>query len=243
MSPSNTVGTVAEATGLRARLDVSPRPSGDLMHSLTSAVTELCERGEDARGDGPIVVELTGVEPEDTGVSGWPQELSITTVNRWERAVRRLERLDAPTVAVTRGGCSGPALDLLLATDYRIGTGTTRLGLAREAGNLWPGMALHRLVQQAGLARVRRLALFGQELTAAEALELGLLDEMTADVEAALSAVTLNLRGLAGTELAVRRRLLLEAAVTSHEEAIGVHLSACDRTLRRGGAAEVEDAS
>ncbi|MEK8174877.1 hypothetical protein NKH77_54940 [Streptomyces sp. M19] len=34
-------------------------------------------------------------------------------------------------------------------------------------------------------------------------------------------------------ELAVRRQLLLEAASVEYDEALGVHLAACDRELRR----------
>jgi len=36
-----------------------------------------------------------------------------------------------------------------------------------------------------------------------------------------------------GRELSIRRRLLLEAASTSFEDALGAHLAACDRALRR----------
>jgi isomerase DpgB len=216
----------------------SSRSAADLI----AAVNALCDRVEDNPDTGPVVLELVG--PELEGLDAvWPEELSITIVNKWERTVRRLERLDAPTLAVAHGECSGPALDLLLATDYRIGTASTRLGLTRGSGMLWPGMALHRLVQQAGMARVRRLALFGQTLSAAEAAMVGLLDEVVEDVEAAIAAVTERVVELTGSELAVRRRLLLEAAVTSHEEAIGVHLSACDRTLRRSRGEQAEAAS
>jgi len=36
-----------------------------------------------------------------------------------------------------------------------------------------------------------------------------------------------------GKEVAIRRQLLLDAAQHSFEEALGAHLAACDRALRR----------
>ena len=35
-----------------------------------------------------------------------------------------------------------------------------------------------------------------------------------------------------GRELAIRRRLLLDATTTSYEDALGAHLAACDRAVR-----------
>jgi isomerase DpgB len=40
--------------------------------------------------------------------------------------------------------------------------------------------------------------------------------------------------GVAGEELAIRRQLLLDAGHTRFEDALGSHLAACDRALRRG---------
>jgi isomerase DpgB len=39
-----------------------------------------------------------------------------------------------------------------------------------------------------------------------------------------------------GAELAIRRQLVLEAATTTFEDALGMHLAACDRALRRAAA-------
>jgi isomerase DpgB len=39
--------------------------------------------------------------------------------------------------------------------------------------------------------------------------------------------------GSAMSELAVRRRLLLEAPSATFEDALGAHLAACDRLMRR----------
>ena len=104
-------------------------------------------------------------------------------------------------------------------------------------GATWPGMALHRLAQQtAGTAAIRRAVLFGTPLDAAQALALHLVDEVTDD---AASSVAAELTAVfAGSELAIRRQLLLDGRTAPFEEALGAHLAACDRALRRTTAKE-----
>ena len=194
---------------------------------LAARVGSACDQMEDEAGDGTVLVVRLSCGPNDPR---WPGEVNVAAVNRWERAVRRLERLDVPTVAVATGRCGGPALDVLLATDYRVAGGDLCLCLPRYRGRVWPGMALHRLANQLGAARARRLVLTGQDIRAERALSLGLVDEVSEDVDTAVTAAAALLGGL---DVSVRRQLVLEAASTSFEDALGTHLAACDRELRR----------
>ena len=73
----------------------------------------------------------------------------MALVSKWERGLRRLERLDMTTVAMATGDCGGLALDALLATDYRVATSDVRLLVPVAGGATWPGMAIYRLAQQA----------------------------------------------------------------------------------------------
>jgi isomerase DpgB len=50
---------------------------------------------------------------------------------------------------------------------------------------------------------------------------------------AAVAAIARQAAGITGTELAIRRQLFLDAGHTRFEDALGSHLAACDRTLRR----------
>jgi isomerase DpgB len=162
-----------------------------------------------------------------------PGELTVALVSKWERVLRRLERLPALTIAVADGDCGGPALDAFLATDYRIATGTARLVPTVLAGTTWPGMALYRLAQLGAAAPIRRAMLFGTPITGADALALHLVDEITDDPASALAAVGELAATMSGPELAIRRQLMSEASTTGFDEALGMHLAACDRVLRR----------
>jgi len=205
-----------------------------LSAALVEAVARTCDRVEGVEG-ARLVLRVSGVP-----APGWTEGLTVGLVSKWERALRRLERLPAVTVAVADGDCGGAALDALLAADFRIATTTARLVVpVTSAGSTgtWPGMALYRLVHQgSNSAAVRRAVLFGEPVDAFRARSLQLVDEVTDDVDGALAAVAALSRTLTGNELAIRRQLMFDALTTSFEEALGVHLAACDRVLRQAAA-------
>jgi isomerase DpgB len=209
-------------------LEISPRES--LSAAVINRVSAACEQVEDAPKDVILLVHL-----RDSGLASgepWPNEVGIHTVNQWERVLRRLERLPAATLAVVEGECTGLALETLLTTDYRVASTDATLRVPATAEGTWPGMALYRLANQLSVGQVRRLALFGIEVDADRAAQLGLLDEVGEDAEALARAALEVLGGGRGKELAIRRRLLLDATSTSYEDALGSHLAASDRALR-----------
>ncbi|MGW4651160.1 enoyl-CoA-hydratase DpgB [Kitasatospora sp. NPDC004289] len=194
-----------------------------------AAVNTVCDAAEDRGGRSKVIVQVSGA-PDGR----WADDLTVSLVSKWERALRRLERLPATTIAIADGDCGGLALDALLATDYRIATGSVRLVVPVGEGVTWPGMAIYRLAQhRASAAAIRRAVLFGTPVEVADALALHLVDEVAADPAAALALADERAGAVPGTELAIRRQLMHDATTTTFEEALGVHLAACDRALRR----------
>lgn len=206
----------------------------ELGADLARLVSDVCDEAE-ATGAGCVIVRVSGAPSEKTVAN----VADVAAVSRWEQAVRRFERLRLPTLVAAAGPCGGAALDLLLAADVRVAGGDLRLYPARYGEGVWPGMALFRLVQQLGLAGARRAVLFGTPFTAAEALERGLVDRVSTDPERTLRAATRLLCRYSGPELAIRRQLAFDAQWMSFEDALGQHLAACDRSLRRGRELEI----
>ncbi|MHC3475029.1 enoyl-CoA-hydratase DpgB [Streptomyces sp. 7R007] len=204
-----------------------------LSPTTVKALGALCDQAEDRGGDGIVIVDATGTPAGD-----WTLGLDVTLITKWERALRRLERLPMATVSVARMDCGGTALDAFLAADVRVTTPGTRLLVPRGAAGTWPGMAGYRLVQFAGAARIRRAVLFGLPIEAPEALALGIADELVEDPAAAVAAAAGLASGMSGKEVAIRRQLLFDATTTSFEDALGAHLAACDRALRHETAKE-----
>lgn len=202
--------------------------SKPLTMAAVEAVDTVCASVESDETAAVLAVHVSGV-PGD----GWADGLSLSLVTKWERCVRRLERLTVPTVAVAADDCGGIALDALLATDYRIAAPGIRLSLPVDGEAIWPGMAIFRLAQQGGGTRLRKAILFGTRIEAHEGLDLGVIDELADDPAKALVAMTELAGTLSGRELAIRRQLMFDAGNTVFEDALGLHLAACDRALRR----------
>jgi isomerase DpgB len=196
--------------------------------AAVEAVLALCDRAEDRAEPDVVTLRVSG-----TPSGPWTGGLNVGLVSKWERTLLRLERLSAFTVAVAEGECGGAALDALLVADYRLALPGTRLLVPSDGHATWPGMALYRLAHQAGPARIRRAALLGVPIEADEALVLGIVDELSDDPAEGLAVIARQAAGIAGRELAIRRRLLFDAATTTFEDALGAHLAACDRHLRR----------
>jgi isomerase DpgB len=201
------------------RVDGTQPPSAEAIADIGAA----CCAAEDRDEYGRLIVHVAGAPRRP-----WAGDLTLARLSRWERVLRRLERLPVTTIGVASGDCGGVALDALLATDYRIADTSVRLLLPIAAGATWPGLALYRLVQQAGVAAVRRTVLLGTPIEARGALALNLIDELTDDIATALAVMP----SLSGPEVAIRRQLMLDAAVVDFDDAFGAHLAACDRVLR-----------
>ncbi|MFJ5734053.1 enoyl-CoA-hydratase DpgB [Streptomyces microflavus] len=207
-------------------LEVRVDGTTGLTQDLVAVINGVCDRAEDRRG-AVVVLRVEGtvlpVPPPDTAV-----------LTKWEGVVRRLERLPAASVAAMSGLCAGVALDLAMAADYRVAEPEVELTLLTASGEIWPGMALYRMGRLSQRAAVRRAALFGSPVGADDAVAAGLVDELSPEPAADAARLVERLAGGWGPELAIRRDLL-RGCTTEFEGALGGHLAACDRVLRRTG--------
>lgn len=201
--------------------------SGPLTAQLVDMVDEACDQvDESTQRQRILLLQLTGQQRQP-----WPAA-QVGLVTKWEHVLRRIERLQAVTLATVEGLCTGAALEMLMTADYRIMEPQARIGIPAFAGSTWPGMALYRLTHRLGLNHSRRLALFGGEMSADAAVGMGLVDEVAADVAARGAAMTDRFQSLDGKEVAIRRQLVCEAQVTPYEVALGTHMAAAERALR-----------
>ncbi len=108
------------------------------------------------------------------------------------RMILALVELDTPVIAALRGPCMGGGLELALACSYRMAAASARLALPEVRRGVWPGtggvVLLERLV---GPSRAKRLLYTGETLSAAQALALGLVDEVVEDEQLDARALAL----------------------------------------------------
>ncbi|MFO0758503.1 MAG: crotonase/enoyl-CoA hydratase family protein [Byssovorax sp.] len=88
--------------------------------------------------------------------------------------------VDKPIVCALQGICLTIGIELLLATDIRIASETTRMGQIEIKRGIYPvGGATIRLPREIGWSNAMRYLLTGDEIDAPTALRLGLVQEVT----------------------------------------------------------------
>jgi enoyl-CoA hydratase/carnithine racemase len=100
---------------------------------------------------------------------------------RWQRVVDRFARLPQVTIAAVRGHALGGGCMLAVAQDLRIAEASARFGLPEVTLGFNPSYGIARLLDVLGGAHARDLLLTGRRIDAAEALRIGLVNEVVPD--------------------------------------------------------------
>jgi 2-(1,2-epoxy-1,2-dihydrophenyl)acetyl-CoA isomerase len=122
-----------------------------------------------------------------------------------ETLTLRLFDLAKPTIAALPGPAAGAGLSIALACDLRIAaasafltTAFANIGLSGDYGGSW------FMTQLVGVARAKELYFTGRRVPAAEALALGLVNEVVADASLAERTRALARSIAAGPPIAIR---------------------------------------
>lgn len=90
------------------------------------------------------------------------------------------KRITKPIVMATQGMCYTIGIELMLSTDVRVSAENTRFGQIEIKRGIYPvGGATVRLIHEVGWSNAMRWLLTGDEFSAAEALRMGLVQEVT----------------------------------------------------------------
>jgi len=103
--------------------------------------------------------------------------------------VRAIRDSPLPVIAAVNGAALGAGLDLALCCDLRVAAESAVFQSTWVRAGLVPGMGgAHHLPHVVGSARAASMLLLGRSVTAAEALESGLVNEVVPDGEAPAAA-------------------------------------------------------
>lgn len=195
--------------GGRVRVLTLAAPPANLVDiATTRRITELVE---DAGADSRVCALLFRAEGEHfsygASVSEHLPERCAEMLQAFHEMFRRLLAVGIPAVAAVRGRCLGGGLELVAfcqrvfaAPDARLGQPEIRLGLFAPVGSIL-------LTERLGRGAAEEMCLGGAEVDAARARELGLVDDVGLEPEAAALAwvrATLLDKSPAALRLAVR---------------------------------------
>lgn len=139
-------------------------------------------------------------------LSANPRQAAVDLIGPLHQALTVLAGLDAPLIAKVHGVAAGAGMSLLLQADFVIAAEGTRfsmayvnIGASCDVGASW---ALPRLV---GLRRALEIAMLGETLDSAQALQLGLLNRVVPAAELDAQAMALAQRLAKGPTVALGR--------------------------------------
>jgi len=122
--------------------------------------------GERAFVAGADIAELSDLAPED----------AHRVIGRGQALMNRIENLGKPVIAAVNGFALGGGCELALACTIRVASSNALLGLPEIKLGLMPGYGgTQRLTRTVGRGRALEMMLTGEPVSAARALEIGLV--------------------------------------------------------------------
>ena len=201
---------LAVADGIARLLVARPEKRNALDAAMVAGLARRCREIEQSTARVVILAGEGGVFSAGGDIEAWSGLTPAAFARHWIRdghaAFDALARLRQPVIAVLQGHALGGGLELAACADLRIAEAQVTIGQPETGLGIIPGWSgTQRAVRRFGAQAVRRMALFGETFTAAEALELGIVDRVVGAGAgmAAAEAVAARLlaRAPAATEL------------------------------------------
>jgi enoyl-CoA hydratase len=198
-----------------------PQVFNALNAEMADQVASLVEEAT-ARDDVRVVV-LTGTgQAFSTGadISGADahEHFDVSALDRANRIIRAVTRLDKPVVAAVNGIAAGVGCSAALAADIVVAAESAGFLLAFARIGLMPdGGATATVAASIGRARAMRMALLAEPLTAREAYDAGLVTHVASDADFPEVVSRLVARLAAGPPLALAAsKKAVNAATLAH---------------------------
>jgi enoyl-CoA hydratase len=161
-----------------------------VLHALNAKVFEELDAvfTELAADEAVRVVVVTGAGEKAFAAGADIREIAASDAalgemlaRRGQGVFRQIETCGKPVIALVNGFALGGGCELAMACTMRIASETAKMGLPEIKLGLIPGYGgTQRLPRLVGMAAALKMILTGEMVGAAEALRLGLVDEVVA---------------------------------------------------------------
>jgi enoyl-CoA hydratase len=189
-----------------------------LAAELEAATTYADVRVVLLRGAGRAFCAGADIRPD-----GGPTDLDVRALDRANRIVRAIIRLDRPVVAAVHGAAAGVGCSIVLACDLAVATESASFLLAFARIGLMPdGGSTATVAASIGRARAMRMAMLAEPLSGRAAYDAGLVSHLADDdaFESIVSDVVGRLAASAPLGLAATKRAVNAAAYAGLDAAL-----------------------
>jgi enoyl-CoA hydratase/carnithine racemase len=226
-----------------ARLTIdNPAKRNALDHEILDGIAATARGLDDAR-----CLLLTAVGPVFSAgydIGGLPRddfahEAESLVAHPFQAAIEALEAFPYPAVAALNGHAIGGGLELALTCDLRMAATGAKLGMPpAKLGLVYSHTGIRKFIDAVGVARTRELFFTGRNVSAAVALEWGMVTELAPPEKLAERAVAFAAEiaanaplSLSGNKRVISELLAAEGALDPGVEAELVALrEACFRS-------------
>jgi enoyl-CoA hydratase/carnithine racemase len=189
------------------RLDRPPvNALNDALTAELQAAAEAAAAADEVRAVivyGGEKVFAAGADIKEMADAGYVRMSS--RAGRLQAAVGAVAAIGKPVLAAITGYALGGGLELALACDFRIAGEGARMGQPEILLGVIPGAGgTQRLPRLVGPSRAKDLVFSGRMVDAAEALRIGLVDQVVPDGSVYETAVTMMSRYVSGPMVALR---------------------------------------
>ena len=148
-------------------------------------------------------VFAAGADIKEMAEASYAQMAADT--RRLQDSFTAVAKIPKPVVAAVTGYALGGGLELALCADFRVAGSGARLGQPEILLGIIPGAGgTQRLPRLVGPARAKDIVYTGRFVGAAEALAIGLVDQVVPDAEVFQAALALVARYASGPAVALR---------------------------------------
>ncbi len=201
---------------------LSKQMAFELRHAVAQLATDPGVRAVVLHGEGKVFFGGGDLVEFRDGGEQTPANLHEMTSD-FHGAISRMSRMNAPVIGAITGTAGGAGMSLTSAMDLVYAGESAKFTMAYTAAGLTPdGTSTFFLSRVIGLRRATEMVLTNRVLSAAEALDWGLINAVHPDGDVLTEARTLAAKLAAGPTNAYggAKRLLLEGANSSLGEAM-----------------------
>jgi len=154
-------------------------------------------------------------------MAGYSQEENLADAQALQRMFAAIAHCPKATIARVHGAAIGGGAGLAAVCDLAIASEEARFALSEVRLGLIPAVIGPYVLQKIGMGAARALMVTGERITAAEALRIGLVQQVApaAELEAAIEQKLALIRQAGPEAIATAKRLLRAIAGKTPDEA------------------------
>jgi methylglutaconyl-CoA hydratase len=137
-------------------------------------------------------------------------DANVADANALRRMLEAIDSCPAPVIAMVHGHALGGGVGLVACSDVAIAHERTVFAFSEVKVGIVPAVISPFAIAKIGSSWARRLFVTGERFDAATALRIGLVHEVTDDLDAALEQILMELRSAGPRAVRAAKRLVID---------------------------------